>query len=188
MTKQELRDQHLLKRKALTLEEVENKSNSIFDCFVNEVNLSGVKCIHCFLPIIKNNEVNTNSLLKQFQQLGINVVVPVSNFDTRQMQVALYNSDTSVVLRKGIPEPENPQFINPNLIDLVILPLAIFDKNGFRIGYGGGFYDRFLEKLDTKPQLVGVSFFDAIDDICPNEFDVPLDSCVTPSRTYFFKN
>ena len=186
MRKKEIRNQYLLKRKELSVEEVLKKSNLIFSRFLDEIDLDEVKYIHCFLPIIKNNEVNTNILIKELHKREIQVVVPVSNFETNQMDAALYSSDTYLILKRGISEPEKPLFVNPKLIDLVILPLAIFDKSGFRIGYGGGFYDRFLQKLKRRPKLIGVSFFDAIESIYPTEFDIPLDYCLTPSKTYFF--
>jgi len=187
MNKQQLRTRFLNKRNTLSKEDVKEKSKLIFNHFFDDIEMVECLCVHCFLPIIKNNEIDTTILINELQKRNIQVVVPVSNFNTHEMEAALYSPQTPLTIKKGIPEPTDPQHIDPNLIDLMILPLAIFDNKGFRIGYGGGFYDRFLAKLESKPKLIGVSFFEAIDDIYPNEFDVPLDYCLTPSKTYFFK-
>ena len=181
-----LRKSFLAKRNLLTPKEVEQGSDSILERLISEINIDNVSCVHCFLPISKNKEVNITPFIEVLHSRGIRVVVPVSNFVTHEMEAALYPPGTRLTVNNGISEPLEPNFVSPDSIDVIILPLTIFDKKGYRIGYGGGFYDRFIDKLESKPKLVGVSFFDAIDDIYPNDFDAPLDCCLTPSKTYFF--
>ncbi|HTG57240.1 MAG TPA: 5-formyltetrahydrofolate cyclo-ligase, partial [Niabella sp.] len=89
----------------------------------------------------------------------------------------------------GTPEPEaeGASIILPEAIDLVILPLLCFDKLGYRVGYGKGFYDKFLEQVSDEVIKVGLSYYEPIDKIQDlNEFDVPLDYCITPERMYEF--
>jgi len=69
----------------------------------------------------------------------------------------------------------------------VLVPLLSFDKKGFRVGYGKGFYDRFLMQCKSDCIKIGLSYFDPIDVIDDaDEFDVPLDFCITPQKVYVF--
>lgn len=70
---------------------------------------------------------------------------------------------------------------------MVLIPLLAFDKKGYRVGYGKGFYDRFL--ADCRPDVVkvGLSVFEPIDEIADlNEFDIKMDFCITPNRVWQF--
>ena len=84
----------------------------------------------------------------------------------------------------GIPEPIHKAIYQSNP-DLILVPLLGFDKKGNRVGYGKGFYDRFLAKCRSDVLKVGVSFFeptDRISDVSP--FDIRLDYCITPARVW----
>jgi 5-formyltetrahydrofolate cyclo-ligase len=86
-----------------------------------------------------------------------------------------------------ILEPIGDHSISPELIDLVFVPLLAVDLRGFRVGYGKGYYDRYLVRCRNNVIKIGFSFFepiDAINDI--GQFDVPLSYCITPSRLYEF--
>lgn len=86
-----------------------------------------------------------------------------------------------------IHEPSHNETIASNEIDLVIVPLLAFDERGYRVGYGRGFYDRFLAQCRPDAQKIGLSYFppvERIDDV--NEFDIKLDSCVTPGKVWRF--
>ena len=117
MDKEMLRKSFLTKRNSLSSREVEEGSQLIFERLMNEINLDNVSCVHCFLPISKNNEVKTTPFIKVLHSRGIRVVVPVSNFDTHEMETALYLPDTPLVSKKGIPEPINPSYADPDSID-----------------------------------------------------------------------
>ncbi len=188
MNKKELRSSYLAKRKKLSDQEIEALSLQIVLRFLKEIDLKGVQYVHCYLPMRDNKEINTHLLIKQLQAKNIKVLVPVADFEMHQMETALYEPTTELILRKGIPEPKEITPVDPQLIDLVVVPLAVFDKKGHRIGYGGGFYDRFLALLKHKPTLVGLSLFDAVATIATEEFDVPLDYCLTPTKAYCFSN
>ena len=89
--------------------------------------------------------------------------------------------------RWGIPEPAAGREIAPETIDLVLIPLLAFDRKGHRVGYGKGYYDRFLKRCRGDCMKLGLSFFEPVDSIYDaGEHDVPLDLCVTPHRTYVF--
>jgi 5-formyltetrahydrofolate cyclo-ligase len=75
------------------------------------------------------------------------------------------------------------------MIDLVFIPLLACDLQGNRVGYGKGFYDRFLSKCRYDVKKIGLSFFDPVDKIEDvNVFDIPLDECITPKKTWVFAN
>ena len=87
----------------------------------------------------------------------------------------------------GIREPIRTKYIDPSILEVIIVPLLIFDLHGNRVGYGGGYYDRFLTNLDLNVLKVGLSLFDPIDKISDiKDYDMPLDLIVTPKKTYGF--
>ncbi len=89
--------------------------------------------------------------------------------------------------RYNILEPIGDHSIPPESIDLVFVPLLAFDKKGYRVGYGKGYYDRYLTRCRDTIIKIGFSFFEPLDEIGDiNEFDVPLDYCVTPTTLYEF--
>lgn len=101
--------------------------------------------------------------------------------------IAINDNTTFTTNRFGIDEPEGGSLVDACAIDLIFVPLLAFDKKGFRVGYGKGYYDKFLSVARVDTLKIGFSFFDAedsIDDI--NEFDIALDICITPFKTYYF--
>ena len=89
----------------------------------------------------------------------------------------------------GIPEPQSGIKINPDQIDVVFVPLLIFDKQGHRIGYGKGYYDRFLSKCKKDTIKVGLSYFDPVERIEDiQSHDVPINFGITKDRVYEFSS
>jgi len=87
----------------------------------------------------------------------------------------------------GVLEPEEPSFIDESQIDVVLVPLLAFDSNGYRVGYGGGYYDRFLSRIPNALKI-GVSLFSAVESISDNDkYDIPLDLCVSPNGQHQWK-
>jgi 5-formyltetrahydrofolate cyclo-ligase len=87
----------------------------------------------------------------------------------------------------NIPEPLDNEVAKPTLLDIVIVPVLAFDLEGNRVGYGKGFYDRYLKQCRKDCLKIGLSYFEPVDAIEDrDEFDVPLDLCITPQRTYVF--
>ena len=104
------------------------------------------------------------------------------------MKSANFNFNTLLTAKKyNIPEPINPSIVNDEIIDFVITPLLAFDLNGFRVGYGKGFYDRFFNLINPKSYKVGLSLFDPIIEIKDvNEHDICLTHCITSHEIYTF--
>ena len=191
MLKKDLRKEFLAKRKALTDSELAAFSQKICDKLFQSFPIHSYANIHIFLPIKKQKEIDTwliiNTLRKDFPHL--NIIIPRIAGDG-EMENYLLNSETKFEENKWqIIEPiRNPKSeIRNSEIDLVILPLLIFDKNGYRVGYGKGFYDKFLAKCRTDILKIGLSVFEPINEIEDvNEFDIKMNFCVTPNRIWTF--
>jgi 5-formyltetrahydrofolate cyclo-ligase len=105
-----------------------------------------------------------------------------------KMEAIIPTSDSKMIPGKwNIPEPENGSILDPTRLDWVLVPLLAFDQSGHRVGYGKGYYDRFLQRCRPNVIKLGISFFDPIDRIeDTGYFDVPLSRCITPGRLYEF--
>ena len=132
--------------------------------------------------------INTFPIIEFCLSQDIQVVVPVTNFSDNTMKSANFNFNTLLTAKKyNIPEPINPSIVNDEIIDFVITPLLAFDLNGFRVGYGKGFYDRFFNLINPKSYKVGLSLFDPIIEIKDvNEHDICLTHCITSHEIYTF--
>ena len=192
MKKSELRKQYLSKRKAISTEEMAIKSQQITDLFFQNFELSEIKYLHIFLPIIKHNEINTWLIVRYLQHNfpEINIVIPKIITENSALENYIFDEKNLIENPWGILEPsgENQEKILPEYIDLVIIPLLIFDKKGNRVGYGKGFYDRFLQQCKSETLKIGVcleELIEMIEDV--NEFDIKMDFCITSNKIYEFK-
>ena len=143
-----------------------------------------------FYPVIENNEPDTFIVTDYlaFKNPGLRVAYPKINLADHSMQ-AIVSSDEDLFEKNSfsVPEPVQGETVDPQEIELLLVPLLSFDKKGFRVGYGKGFYDRFLMQCKSDCIKIGLSYFDPIDVIDDaDEFDVPLDFCITPQKVYVF--
>ena len=165
-------------------------SSQIAERFFNEVDLAAVRALNTFIRIAKFNEFDTSMIYYRIwhERRGVATSAPVTDRETGELEARYF--DEATVLSEndwGIREPAGTERADPRAIDLVIVPLLCFDEGGHRVGYGKGYYDRFLARCRPDCLKLGVSLFPpvaAIDDI--HEADVPLDLCITPERTYRF--
>ncbi len=154
------------------------------------INLAEVSCIHTYLPILSKREPDTLTLINWLKAYHpqIKRVFPKVNFLNHTMQSFI--DDGSLELSNnayGITEPLGGNEVNVTEIDMVIVPLLAFDEQGYRVGYGKGFYDRFLTGCRADTKFIGLSFFDPIDRIVDlNEYDLPLHECITPDKIWEF--
>lgn len=188
MRKSELRKLYLVKRTGLSASDVAAMSTAIADSFFFTINPAALKTLHCYLPIEKFNEPDTKLILQRIWQEfpELTTTVPRIDFSTGELTSVVYSSTCPVMQNKwGVVEPEGGTVVHPEAIDVAIVPLLCIDERGFRVGYGKGFYDRMLATCRSNCLKVGLSFFDPVDTIEDiNEYDIPLDICVTPSRTF----
>lgn len=144
----------------------------------------GVAYLHLYIPIERMREIDTWPFIDWLQRHypTLKIVVSRSNPDDSSMSHYLFTERRALFENKwGILEPQGGQQIDEKLIDAVIIPLLVADKSGNRVGYGKGFYDRFLSRCRPDCLKIGLSLFppvEQIDDI--NEFDVALDVLITP--------
>jgi 5-formyltetrahydrofolate cyclo-ligase len=144
---------------------------------------------HIFLPISSKKEVNTEYVMHILQGKDKSIVVSKADFSTGEMKHILLQENTVLKTTEyGIPEPVSGIEISSEILDVVFVPLLGYDKNGHRIGYGKGFYDRFLSKCSPNTIFVGLSFFEAEPEIMVEATDIPLNFCITPKKTIEFKN
>lgn len=188
MTKAELRKIYLSRRQALSEDEYQNLSQQICEKFFETVNLSSILTLHIFLPITTKREPDTwfiiNRLKKEFPLSSI--VVPRVKGD--EMEHVLFENQNQLTKNKWqIWEPETGQLIDAKEIELVLVPLLAFDEQGHRVGYGRGYYDRFLKDCRKDCLKIGISFFEAEKEIAEKlDADVMLDLCITPDAVYKF--
>jgi 5-formyltetrahydrofolate cyclo-ligase len=164
MTKHELRREYLDRRRALTDIEVQESSLQIANK-VLELDIWSFSNYHVFLPIQKQKEINTQYLLHILQGKDKNIVVSKSNFEDISMSHYLLTDQTKLRINShGIPEPDqNGIPIDEKNIDVVFVPLVIADRFGNRVGYGKGFYDRFLKKCRPDVIKIGLSMFEPLE-------------------------
>lgn len=190
MTKAELRKAYLEKRRALSPAEVAMRSAKIAERFFAEIDLASVRVLHTFIRIPKFNEFDTSNIYFRIwhDRLDITTCSPRIDKESDELQSFAFDQETEFVESGwGIREPAGTETVEPETIDLVVVPLLCFDENGHRVGYGKGYYDRFLARCRPDCLKVGVGLFPAvepIDDI--HTADVPLDLCITPERNYRF--
>lgn len=174
-------------RGELTTAEVAAYSRELLRQF-SLIDLTGVKTIHLFIPIAEKKEPDTFLFIDwlNVHHPDIRIIVPRADFDTALMTHHVYTGKDSLVKNLyNILEPAK-EVIHTGDIDLVLVPLLAFDLKGYRVGYGKGFYDRFLEQQKTR--TLGLSFFEPVDLIeDTDQYDVALDACLTPEKIYYFK-
>lgn len=190
MTKSELRRQYQDKRDALNVEERHRRSMALSDSFFHQFNFSGIRILHCYLPLERKHEIDTWLLIDRLSRElpKIQLVVPRINSLNDIESISFEGRSTLQPNDLGILEPISGQTVDPTAIDLVIVPLIVFDKRGHRVGYGKGFYDRFLSCCKSTCLRVGLSYFtptDSIDDA--NDHDIPLTHGITPDQFYDFR-
>jgi 5-formyltetrahydrofolate cyclo-ligase len=187
MTKAEIRKQYITKRKQLSQAEYDRLNQELLQQF-QQLDLSAVKVIHLFLPIHERKEPDT-FLIRQWLEASrpqITRVFPKADLADHSMQS--FADDELLQLATnafGIPEPITGNLVDPLQIDLVLVPLLAFDSQGYRVGYGKGFYDRFFAQCRPDVRCVGLSFFGPVDYISDiNPFDRKLNECLTPEQCY----
>lgn len=187
MTKSEIRKISSARRKALSAAELRNLSLKLLDNF-KKLDLSAIKTIHIFLPIEEKQEPDTFLFIEWLREAhpGIQIIVPKADFNSLLMTHHVLTDHKD--LQKNIFNILEPQksVLHSGDIDLVLVPLLAIDKHGYRVGYGKGFYDRFLQ--ERKTIKMGVALFEPVDEISDaDEHDIPLDSCITPYGRFDFK-
>src|SRR5690606_20730654 len=119
---------------------------------------------------------------------GVQVVLSKSEPSLRLMRHFLWDEHTVLHSNRwGIPEPVGGTEVGADILDAVLVPLLAFDTDGNRVGYGKGFYDRFLAQCRPESLKIGLSFFEPLPGISDvSEQDIRLSACITPHKTWWF--
>ena len=172
MDKKTLRAEIRAKKRAMTAQEIEEKSAALAEAFYKTAEYKNAKTIYGYLPY--NQEVRTTQMLAHALADGKQVAVPKVYGD--EMKFILL-SDLSQVAKgyAGIPEPiaDGPVAADPTA--LVLMPGLAFDPEGHRLGYGGGFYDKFLAAEPDHPTLALCYDFQMLPHLDTESYDIPVD-------------
>lgn len=187
MTKKELRLKYQALRNALTEEQIDELSLKLANQSV-KMPIWSYTNYHIFLPITEKKEINTEYLLHILSGKDKNILLSKSNFSDGSLTHFLLTDNTRIEKNAyNIPEPTTGITVPDQQVDVVFIPLLAFDVTGQRVGYGKGFYDRFLELCRPDVVKIGLSLFDAEEAIADTlNTDIPLDFCITPHKIYSF--
>ncbi len=176
------------KREKLSPSDISKESLQITTQLFKLLDQLQYQTVNCFLTNVDKKEVQTSSIFKQLWDKRKNTSVPVSNYSDYSMTCVSYSKDTVLEMDQyQIPFPVNHTKENPLSIDVILCPLLAFDNNGFRVGYGKGMYDRFLEKCNKEVVTIGLSFFDPIPTINDvNSLDKKMNYVLTPKGIHSF--
>jgi 5-formyltetrahydrofolate cyclo-ligase len=188
MTKAEVRKVYLQKRLALTDAQWQSASAAICNRFFSSIDLSFLKRVHTYLPIEGRKEPDTWLIVDKIRREHPNVRLIVPRIDKGQLSHFYFEGLHQIKPNMwGIPEPTQGVPVEPGEIDLVLVPLLAADQGGHRVGYGKGFYDRFLKDCRGDCVKVGLSMFPPIEKIADvGKHDVVLDGLVTPEGYHGF--
>jgi 5-formyltetrahydrofolate cyclo-ligase len=175
MDKAGLRRQIREQKRAMSEEEIVRRSEKLGELFAASEAYRNAKTIYGYLPY--NQEVRTVPMLERALREGKQVAVPKVYGDTMKF---ILLSDLSQVEKgyAGIPEPVTDEPVANDPTALVLMPGLAFDRAGHRIGYGGGFYDKFLAAEPDHPTLALCYAFQMLDHLDTEEFDIPVDTVI----------
>ncbi|WP_202708432.1 5-formyltetrahydrofolate cyclo-ligase [Sporosalibacterium faouarense] len=185
MDKNSLRKDILDKRKGLSKDELELKSEKIKKLLLSSKFYQNPQSIMVYIDF--RNEVKTEGIIKESLKVDKDIILPISIVETRELLLSkLMDYDKELSPGSyGILEPKQ-EFIREvkhDVIDLVLVPGVAFDRRGYRIGYGGGYYDRFLSKLDKSVPKVALAFnVQMVDYAYEDDHDIPVDYIITENE------
>ncbi|TNE55603.1 MAG: 5-formyltetrahydrofolate cyclo-ligase [Bacteroidetes bacterium] len=188
MEKAELRSKYKKLRAKLAPGQLQQISEDVCHHLLVNYKLEN-KFVSLFLPIERNNELNTYLIWEKLKSFGAKVAVPKANHETGDLKHILFEQEEQLELSDwGIPEPKKGKVIAADRFQYVFVPLLALDEKGFRVGYGKGFYDRFLKKCAPSCRFIGLHHFhetEMIEDLLPT--DVKLHACITPKGILRFE-
>ena len=194
MVKSALRRAALLRRQALSQPEITQRSQQLSDQLFQHFPVAQWRWLHLFLPMAQQHEPDIWVIIHRIwaEELAVRLVAPVVQPDGCSLKHYELTPETPLhTSRWGISEPVETVAteVPTTLLDAVLVPLLTVDAAGHRVGYGGGFYDRFLAECEPNTQFIGISVLDeapvaSIADLLPT--DVALHAYLTPGGAWRF--
>ncbi len=168
----------MLKRDLLSLEEIKVKSNIITKKLLASEEYKKSKTLFCFLSF--GSEVDTTEILQDALKTKEVYVPYINKADDSMYPVLIKNLRDFTINKFGIGEPKfDEKAIVPQDFDFVVVPGLAFDKNGWRIGYGKGYYDKFFKKYKGKNKTAVAFALQLVDKISFEKHDIPVDLIIT---------
>ena len=179
MLKNQIRKKTLKNRESKYSNSGEININKILK-IIKKLNI-GKAIIGCYYPV--NFETNTKKIMNLLEKKKLTICLPIIK-DNFEMEFHEYKTTDPLYVNKyGIPEPLVKKKIRPNVL---LIPVVAFDKKLNRLGYGGGFYDRFIEKMsNTKLTKIGLAFsHQRVENVPTEKFDKKLDFILTEKEIF----
>ncbi|MBQ3427906.1 MAG: 5-formyltetrahydrofolate cyclo-ligase [Clostridia bacterium] len=180
MTKNEIRAAAKARRRSLTHNEIVTKSEAALTLLLPY--LENADTVFCYMAAF--NEPRTGELIERLISYGKRVAVPVTDTVSNTITPVLYTGRQELISgAMGIPEPKSRITVASDEIDAAVIPGIAFDRDGTRIGFGAGYYDRFLEGF--KGLKIGLCYdFQVYDRLPRDTHDIPMDVIVTERTAY----
>ena len=189
MLKKEARKTYDQKRKEISFSDRLKWDDLILINF-QMVELPQLNAVFSFYPMEERNEINVFIITDylHFRNPNLQICYPKMDIEEPNMEAIACHADTIFEANAiNILEPHETEVVDPLDIDLVLVPMLICDAKGNRVGFGKGYYDRYLSRCRPDCLKVGLSYFEPVKQISDaNEFDVPLNLCITPQKVYVF--
>ena len=189
MLKKEIRKEYKSKRNLISASD-QLKWDDLLLIQFQALGLPFIRYVLSYYPIEENKEINTFIITDylQFRNPNLAICYPRIDMETLDMEAVICHADSIFEINAwNIPEPVDTMIAEPAQLDMVLIPLLAIDLQGTRVGYGKGFYDRYLKNVRKDCLKIGFSYFAPVRQVDDrDDFDVPLDICITPERTYVF--
>ena len=189
MTKEQARSVYKQKRKELAAAE-RSKLDDLMLIQFQKLQFPDIDHVLSYWPIEENHEPNTHLFgdFLEFRNPALKILYPKSDFERMEMDAIEVEADAPFHKNAwNIYEPMAGVITDAHVIDMVFVPLLIFDKQGYRVGYGKGFYDKYLKQCKPACIKVGFCYFEPVEEIeGRQDFDVPLNLYITPQTSYVF--
>lgn len=185
-----MRKFYLNERLSLSDRDLAQFNRDISDNFFSRIDLREVRVLHSFIPMENTKEPDTWMIINRVRKHFSHVRISVPKINVQSVTIENFYLEDPGQLKPnswGIPEPEYGEPTSTSDIDMVLVPMLIADQYGHRVGYGKGFYDKFLATCKETCIPVGLCFYEPIlriDDV--NELDRPLKYCATPFQVHRF--
>ncbi|MCB0487072.1 MAG: 5-formyltetrahydrofolate cyclo-ligase [Cyclobacteriaceae bacterium] len=189
MTKSEIRSSYLVKRDSLSESDYLLSCQKIAQQFFLSFDLSFVKVIHTFLPMVHKHEPDTWLIIERLRREfpHIRLSIPKINLKSDSLENFYFEGLHQLAENNwGIKQPKQGVPTDSEKVDMVLVPLLAFDDHGHRVGYGKGYYDKFLSTCRPDCIKIGLSLFPASERIPSEPQDIALNWCITPDAVLKF--